>query len=580
MSTAPDRWAWSPLGQMLVNDKLLSTEQLNQALERQRKTRERLGQILIDMKLIDEDILLKYLGAQFRKDPITRQDLAALDPDVVKLVSEEVARQYGVIAAERSGRRLIVATADPLNVMAMDDLRRATGLEVDFRIGPASAIQEAIEKTYRKVTQVVTSEGLDDALKVDLGLNVGPVASAAEGVIDIKQLQTQADDPPVVRVVNYLLGRAALDGASDIHVEPHDDRTRVRYRIDGLLFDLLEIPRQLHLAVVSRIKIISRLDIAERRLPQDGSFSSRIHGQEFDFRVSTLPTLYGEKVVLRLLEKAAVVERYSIENLGFEQEQLEVFLKGVRRPWGMVLITGPTGSGKSTTLHTALKFIKSPRKNIVTVEDPVEYRQPGIQQVQVKSEIGFDFARSLRSILRQDPDIIMVGEIRDQETAQIAVKAALTGHLVLSTLHTNDAVSTLIRLVNIGVEPFLVASAVNVAAAQRLVRKICKDCKEPYRPSADELALFAPDPGPDVLYRGRGCKSCRNVGYAGRMALYEVFAIDSEVRRMLIDGADGDKIQRYAMGSGMVTLRKCGFRQAARGLTSLEEVLTVATDLD
>ena len=580
MSTAPDRWAWSPLGQMLVNDKLLSTEQLNQALERQRKTRERLGQILIDMKLIDEDILLKYLGAQFRKDPITRQDLAALDPDVVKLVSEEVARQYGVIAAERSGRRLIVATADPLNVMAMDDLRRATGLEVDFRIGPASAIQEAIEKTYRKVTQVVTSEGLDDALKVDLGLNVGPVASAAEGVVDIKQLQTQADDPPVVRVVNYLLGRAALDGASDIHVEPHDDRTRVRYRIDGLLFDLLEIPRQLHLAVVSRIKIISRLDIAERRLPQDGSFSSRIHGQEFDFRVSTLPTLYGEKVVLRLLEKAAVVERYSIENLGFEQEQLEVFLKGVRRPWGMVLITGPTGSGKSTTLHTALKFIKSPRKNIVTVEDPVEYRQPGIQQVQVKSEIGFDFARSLRSILRQDPDIIMVGEIRDQETAQIAVKAALTGHLVLSTLHTNDAVSTLIRLVNIGVEPFLVASAVNVAAAQRLVRKICKDCKEPYRPSADELALFAPDPGPEVLYRGRGCKSCRNVGYAGRMALYEVFAIDSEVRRMLIDGADGDKIQRYAMGSGMVTLRKCGFRQAARGLTTLEEVLTVAADLD
>ena len=580
MSTAPDRWAWSPLGQMLVHDKILSTEQLNQALERQRKTRERLGQILIDMKLIDEDILLKYLGAQFRKDPITRQDLAALDPDVVKLVSEEVARQYGVIAAERSGRRLIVATADPLNVMAMDDLRRATGLEVDFRIGPASAIQEAIEKTYRKVTQVVTSEGLDDALKVDLGLNIGPATSAAEGVVDIKQLQTQADDPPVVRVVNYLLGRAALDGASDIHVEPHDDRTRVRYRIDGLLFDLLEIPRQLHLAVVSRIKIISRLDIAERRLPQDGSFSSRIHGQEFDFRVSTLPTLYGEKVVLRLLEKAAVVERYSIENLGFEPEQLELFLKGVRRPWGMVLITGPTGSGKSTTLHTALKFIKSPRKNIVTVEDPVEYRQPGIQQVQVKSEIGFDFARSLRSILRQDPDIIMVGEIRDQETAQIAVKAALTGHLVLSTLHTNDAVSTLIRLVNIGVEPFLVASAVNVAAAQRLVRKICKDCKEPYRPSADELALFAPDPGPEVLYRGRGCKSCRNVGYAGRMALYEVFAVDSEVRRMLIDGADGDKIQRYAMGSGMVTLRKCGFRQAARGLTSLEEVLTVAADLD
>ena len=580
MSQPQDRWAWAPLGQMLVNDKVLTTDQLNQALERQRKTRERLGQILIDMKLIDEDILLKYLGSQFRKESITRQDLAALDPDVVRLVPEEVARQYGVIASQRSGRKLIVATADPLNVMALDDLRRATGLDVDFRIGPAGAIQEAIEKTYRRVNSTtVASEGLDDALKVDLGLNVGPsAASLAESAIDIRQLQTQADDPPVVRVVNYVLGRAALDGASDVHVEPHDDRTRVRYRIDGLLFDLLEVPRQLHLAVVSRIKIISRLDIAERRLPQDGSFGSRIHGQEFDFRVSTLPTVYGEKVVLRLLEKAAVVERYSIENLGFEKEQLEAFLRGIRRPWGMVLITGPTGSGKSTTLHTAIKFIKSPRKNVVTVEDPVEYRQPGIQQVHVKSEIGFDFARALRSILRQDPDIIMIGEIRDQETAQIAVKAALTGHLVLSTLHTNDAVSTLVRLINIGVEPFLVASAVNVAAAQRLVRRICKDCKESYRPTADELALFAPDPGPEVLYRGRGCKNCRNVGYAGRMALYEVFGVDAEVRRMLIDGADGDKIQRYAIESGMITLKKCGFRQAARGLTTLEEVLAVAAD--
>jgi type IV pilus assembly protein PilB len=580
MSVLPDRWAWLPLGQMLVNEKVLTNDQLNQALDRQRKTRERLGQILIDMKLIDEDLLLKYLGAQFRKEPITRQDLGTLDPKVVKLVPEEVARQYGVIAAQRSGRKLIVATADPLNVMALDDLRRATGLDVDFRIGPAGAIQDAIDKTYRKVTAVpAPGEGLDDALKMDLGLSVAQTTSS-ESTVDIRQLQSQADDPPVVRVVNYVLGRAALDGASDIHVEPGDDRTRVRYRIDGLLFDLLEIPRQLHLAVVSRIKIISRLDIAERRLPQDGSFNSRVHGQEFDFRVSTLPTIYGEKVVLRLLEKAAVVERYSIENLGFEKEQLEIFLKGIRRPWGMVLLTGPTGSGKSTTLHTALKFIKSPRKNIITVEDPVEYRQPGIQQVQVKAEIGLDFARSLRSILRQDPDIIMVGEIRDQETAEIAVKAALTGHLVLSTLHTNDAVSTLVRLINIGVEPFLVASAVNVAAAQRLVRKICKDCKESYRPTPDELALFAPDPGPEVLYRGAGCKSCRNVGYAGRMALYEVFAVDPEVRRMVIDRADGDKIQRYAIESGMITLRQCGFRQAARGLTTLEEVLAVAADTD
>ena len=582
MSIPQDRWAWLPLGQMLVNEKVVTPDQLNQALERQRKTRERLGQILIDMKLLDEDMLLKYLGAQFRKEPISRQELEGLEGDVARLVPEEVARQYGVIATQRSGRRLVVATADPLNVMALDDLRRATGLDVDFRIGPAGAIQDAIDRSYRRTTIApAPGEGLDDALKMDLGLSVGPTAATpSESTVDIRQLQSQADDPPVVRVVNYVLGRAALDGASDIHVEPHDDRTRVRYRIDGLLFDLLEIPRQLHLAVVSRMKIISRLDIAERRLPQDGSFASRIHGQEFDFRVSTLPTIYGEKVVLRLLEKAAVVERYSIETLGFEKEQLDLFLKGIRRPWGMVLMTGPTGSGKSTTLHTALKFIKSPRKNIITVEDPVEYRQSGIQQVQVKAEIGLDFARSLRSILRQDPDIIMLGEIRDQETAEIAVKAALTGHLVLSTLHTNDAVSTLVRLINIGVEPFLVASAVNVAAAQRLVRRICKNCKESYRPTADELALFAPDPGPEVLYRGRGCKACRNVGYAGRMALYEVFSVGPDVRRMLIDGADGDKIQRYAIESGMITLRQCGFRQAARGLTTLEEVLAVATDAD
>jgi type IV pilus assembly protein PilB len=559
---------------MLVQDGILTDEQVAAALERQRKTKERLGQVLIEMRLIDEEVLLKYLGAQFRKEAITRPELAGLDLDVVKLIPEEVARQHRVIAAERNGRRLIVATADPLNVVAMDDLRRATGLDIDFRIGPGAAIQEAIERTYRRM---ISTEGIDEALRQDLGLSVG-VNPAAEEAVDVKQLRTQADDPPVVKVVNYVLGRAAGDNASDIHVEPHEDRTRVRYRVDGLLFDLLEIPRALHLAVVSRLKIISRLDIAERRLPQDGSFASRIHGREIDFRVSTLPTIFGEKVVLRLLEKEAVVQHYSLESLGFEPEQLEHFMRGIRRPWGMVLLTGPTGSGKSTTLHTALKAIKSPRKNIITVEDPVEYRQPGIQQVQVKAEIGFDFARSLRSILRQDPDIIMVGEIRDQETAQIAVRAALTGHLVLSTLHTNDAVSTVTRLINIGVEPFLVATAVNVAAAQRLVRKICTSCKEAYRPNAEEAALFAPDPAPEMLYRGRGCKACRNIGYAGRMALYEVFWVNAAVRRMVLDGADGDGLRRHAMDSGMMTLRQAGFRRALQGLTTMEEVMAVVAD--
>jgi type IV pilus assembly protein PilB len=297
-----------------------------------------------------------------------------------------------------------------------------------------------------------------------------------------------------------------------------------------------------------------------------------------DFRVSTLPTVYGEKVVLRLLEKEAVLQHYTLENLGFEPEQLELFMKGIKRPWGMVLLTGPTGSGKSTTLHTAIKAIKSPRKNIITVEDPVEYRQPGIQQVQVKSEVGFDFSCALRSILRQDPDIIMVGEIRDPETAHIAVRAALTGHLVLSTLHTNDAVSTLVRLINIGVEPFLVATAVNVAAAQRLVKRVCPHCKEPYRPSAEEVAAFPPGSAPDVLYRGRGCRECRNIGYSGRIAVYEVFGIDALVRRMVIDGIDADAIRRTAAGAGMMSLRQAGFRRVVRGDTTLEEVMAVVAD--
>jgi type IV pilus assembly protein PilB len=323
---------------------------------------------------------------------------------------------------------------------------------------------------------------------------------------------------------------------------------------------------------------VSRLDIAERRLPQDGSFSVKVADREIDFRVSTLPTVHGEKVVLRLLEKQAVMQHYTLQVLGFEPEQLAQFVQAIRRPWGMILMTGPTGSGKSTTLHTAIKAIKSPRKNIVTVEDPVEYRQPGIQQVQVKSEIGFDFARSLRSILRQDPDIIMIGEIRDAETAQIAVRAALTGHLVFSTVHTNDSVSTLVRLINIGVEPFLVASAVNLCAAQRLVRKICSGCREPYEPSADERALFPTHAVPETLYRGVGCAACRNTGFAGRLAIYELFPITAQIRRLVLDGQDSDHIAKVAVETGMLTLRDSGLRKAAEGITSLEEVMAVVAD--
>src|SRR5207249_2307513 len=436
---------------------------------------------------VNETSLLECLAFQFDKPLMTDEEFANLEPEVVRVLPEETARQNLVIAVERAARQIVVATADPLNVLALDEVRRITGLEVDFRIATSAGILAAIQRHY----SAPALEAADEALRQDLGLLVMAETGQDDAVIDIKQLRTQADDPPVVKLVNYVLSRAATDGASDIHVEPYDDRTLIRYRIDGLLYDLLDVPRQLHLAVVSRLKIISRLDIAERRLPQDGSFTSRINDTEIDFRVSTLPMIHGEKIVLRLLLKEAVAQHYTLEVLGFDQDQLPLFRDAIRRPWGMILMTGPTGSGKSTTLHTALKAIKSPRKNIVTVEDPVEYRQAGIQQVQVKTEIGFDFARSLRAILRQDPDIIMIGEIRDAETAQIPVRAALTGHLLFSTLHANDAVSTITRLVNLGVEPFLVASALNLTAAQRLVRRICVHCKEPYPSGPDDQVVMA-----------------------------------------------------------------------------------------
>jgi type IV pilus assembly protein PilB len=566
---------WQSLGQILVTRGLLSQEQLATAFERQRQTKQRLGKVLVDMGLVSEPNLLECLAAQFGKPLMSEDELSRLELEVVRILPEETARNNLVIAVDRLARQVVVATADPLNVLALDEVRRITGLEVDFRIATSAAIQAAIHRHYR----APGSEVVDEALRQDLGLTVVTgAATTEEAIIDIKQLRTQADDPPVVKLVNYVLMRAATDGASDIHIEAYDDRTSIRYRIDGLLYDLLEVPKQLHLAVVSRLKIISRLDIAERRLPQDGSFTSRINDVEIDFRVSTLPMIYGEKIVLRLLLKEAVAQHYTLEGLGFDTDQLPLFREAIRRPWGMILMTGPTGSGKSTTLHTALKAIKSPRKNIVTVEDPVEYRQAGIQQVQVKTEIGFDFARSLRAILRQDPDIIMLGEIRDSETAQIAVRAALTGHLVFSTLHANDAVSTITRLTNLGVEPFLVASAVNLAAAQRLVRKICTGCKEPYEPGPDERVVLAEVGCPDTLYRGRGCKRCRNTGFAGRVALFELLRLTADIRGMIISENSGDRIQKQALEMGLVTLRHSGLRKVAQGITTVEEVLAVVAD--
>src|SRR5256885_894320 len=455
---------WQLLGQVLVKRGLLSPEQLAAAFERQRQGAQRLGRVLVELKIISETALLECLALQFDKPLMSEEELANLEPEVVRILPEETARLNMVVAVARSARQLVVAIADPLNVLALDEVRRVTGLDVDFRIAPAAAIQTTIQRHYK----ALESERDDETVRQDLGLTVVP-AVRAEDAGDLKQLRTPADGPAVVR-------------------------------------------------------------------------------------------------------------HYTLEGLGFDPDQLALFRDAIRRPWGMILMTGPTGSGKSTTLHTALKAIKSPRKNIVTVEDPVEYRQPGIQQVQVKSEIGFDFARSLRAILRQDPDVIMIGEIRDNETAQIAVRAALTGHLVFSTVHANDAVATIVRLVNIGVEPFLVASAVNLTAAQRLIRKICAHCKESYEPGPDDRVVLAEVGCPDVLYRGRGCKRCRNTGFAGRIALFEVLRITADVRGMILSGFSADRIQKLALESGMVPLRLAGLRKVAQGVTTLEEVLAVVAD--
>ena len=564
------------LGDMLVTLGLLTEEDLRQVLEEQPKTRKRIGQLLVDMGLLSEEKMLQALSQQFKLEILAPHDLDEIAPRIINRVPEALARNQAVIPLAIEGQTLHVATANPLNVVALNDLHYATGLQIHFKLAPLKLIQQAIDRHYARVSE---DQSLESLLQQDERITIDAVAGQEEGAVDLRELRQQVDLAPVVRLVNHLLTQAISDHASDIHIEPYEDKTLVRNRIDGVLFDVVQVPSQLHLPVVSRVKILSNIDIAERRLPQDGGFRVKAEGAEYDFRVSTLPTVNGEKVVLRLLEKAGVTTHHSLESLGFEPEQHEIFEAIIRRPWGMILLTGPTGSGKSTTLHTAIKEIRTPHTNIVAVEDPVEYYNPGIQQVQVRPLIGLDFAHALRAILRQDPDIIMVGEIRDLETAQMAVRAALTGHLLFSTLHTNDAVSTVMRLVNIGIEPHLVSAALTLAAAQRLVRKICLRCKELYDPVPSERALFdfLPAP-PQTLSRGKGCNACRNTGYSGRMAVYELFPITPRVRHLINERADLEELRRCAAEEGMDGLRRSGLRKAAAGITTVEEVLATCIE--
>jgi type IV pilus assembly protein PilB len=583
------------IGELLLKEKLISPEQLQQALSQQKSNGGKLGYNLVKMGFVKDEQITALLSKQYGVPSINLAQFK-IDPTIVKLVPTETARKYQIIPLSRSGSTLTIAMTDPTNVFAMDDIKFMTGYTVEPVVASEVAITDAVEKYYPsgkagapgkggKPGAPATGSTLEMATRglEELQATLGGDADGVEVLEELQEISAEAlarqgEDAPVVRLVNVVLMSAIQKGASDIHIEPYEKELRVRYRIDGILYNIMAPPMKFRDAIVSRVKIMSKLDIAEKRLPQDGRIKIRYNEsgepKEIDFRVSVLPTLFGEKIVLRLLDKDKLM--LDMTRLGFEQESLDKFEKAIQRPWGMVLVTGPTGSGKTNTLYSSIAKINTPETNIMTAEDPVEFNLMGVNQVQVKESIGLNFAAALRSFLRQDPNIILVGEIRDFETAEIAVKAALTGHLVLSTLHTNDAPSTINRLMNMGIEPFLVASSVHLICAQRLVRRVCANCKEanPLSPEALIQAGFTPDEAGQVTpMKGAGCETCNKTGYKGRVGLYEVMEIAEELRELILVGASGLELRRKAVDEGMITLRRSGLRKVMEGVTTVEEVV-------
>ncbi|MGH9700299.1 MAG: type IV-A pilus assembly ATPase PilB [Candidatus Acidiferrales bacterium] len=565
----------SRLGEILVKDSLISADQLKQALDHQKKNGGRLGTCLVKLGLVSDDDITAVLSRQYGVPSINLK-FYEVDPAVIKLVPQETAIRYQIVPLSRVGSTLTIAMTDPTNVFAMDDIKFMTGFNVEPVVASETAIGEAIHKFYGSVESV---EELDKVMKDLTGDDSDALELAGEEAeMDLAALEKAADEAPIIKLVNLILTDAVKRGASDIHVEPYEKEYRVRFRIDGILQNVMAPPMKLKDAITSRIKIMSKLDISEKRLPQDGRIMIKYlkdgKKKELDFRVSTVPTLFGEKIVLRLLDKENL--RLDMTKLGFEQESLSKFERQILRPYGMVLVTGPTGSGKTNTLYSSVARLNTPETNIMTAEDPVEFQLPGINQVQMKEQIGLNFASALRAFLRQDPNIILVGEIRDFETAEIAVKAALTGHLVLSTLHTNDAPSTISRLMNMGIEPFLVATSVNLICAQRLVRRICSNCKEPMQLNAQALldAGYTQEESTKVtVMHGHGCGTCNNTGYKGRVGLYEVMEIHDELRELILVGASALELKKKALEHGMITLRRSGLIKAAAGQTTLEEVV-------
>lgn len=554
------------LGELLVRERLITPLQLQQAVEEQRNAGGRLGYQLTKMGFIEENELTAFLSKQYGVPSI---DLAEFDiePDIIKLIPKEVVTKHQVIPVNRTGSTLIVAMADPSNIFAIDDVKFLTGYNVEVVVASEQAIEGAIEKYY-------TSNVTFDDVMLDFDEDEVDVIDADEDLNEL-DLEKSAGDAPVIKLCNLILLDAIRKGASDIHIEPYEKNLRVRYRIDGMLYEVMKPPVKLKHAITSRIKIMSQLDIAERRLPQDGRIKLKMgKNKEMDYRVSVLPTIWGEKIVLRLLDKSNL--QLDMTKLGFEEKILETFKRSIYLPYGMILITGPTGSGKTTTLYSVLSELNKTDTNISTAEDPVEYNLFGINQVQMHDDIGLNFSAALRSFLRQDPDVILVGEIRDFETAEIGIKAALTGHLVLSTLHTNDAPSSISRLLNMGIEPFLVSAAVVLIGAQRLVRKLCGDCKAHFEVPAQSLLDLGipPDEVPDVrVLKGAGCRTCNGTGYKGRIAVYEIMTMSEELREFILNGASTMELKREAVRQGMKTLRMSAITKMREGMTSIDEVL-------
>jgi type IV pilus assembly protein PilB len=553
------------LGDILVRDGLITADQLRRALAEQRSSGMRLGYTLVKLGFIEETEITKMLARQYRM-PAVDLSRFEVDPKILKLISPDIAAKYTVLPLKREGRTLTIAIADPNNVAAIEDIKFITRCDIFPVIAGEYTLRNAIDRYYQQ-----SDAQLQSLLKSVEDADAGDLEVLEEQMDEEVKASELAEDAPVVKLINGLLTDAVKRGASDIHIEPFEHEMRVRYRVDGALQEVMRPPVKMRAALTSRVKIMAQLNIAERRVPQDGRIKLKMGSRVIDFRVSTLPVLFGEKIVLRILDKGNLT--FDLATFGFEPKAQADLMKAILNPYGMVLVTGPTGSGKTTTLYSALSKINTIEVNIMTAEDPVEYNLMGINQVLVRNEVGMTFAAALRAFLRQDPNIIMVGEIRDLETGSIAIKAALTGHLVLSTLHTNDAPSTVTRMIDMGIEPFNVASAVNLIVAQRLVRRICVECKQEHEYSDEEMHAFGitRDQGP--FYKGAGCDTCNGTGYRGRQGLYEVMALSSQLRRFILKGASTEELREVAVQEGMLTLRMDGMVKVKRGVTTLEEVV-------